>query len=139
MTLARFRRKLRAFELYLAEGRFARDWGRDSFEVLVMTCSAGRLRHLCEAAQAEVPEDRWDDYSFATFDVLDPATFGESAWTTLWGDEVGLLYSCAYPPDPDEVPETSGDAERNGLGRGDSAIAMSGPTPSEDRHGADGR
>ena len=138
-TLARFRRKIRAFELYLAEGRFARDWGRDSFEVVVLTCSAGRLGHLWETARAEGPEDRWDAYLFAAFDVLDPAKFGECEWLTLWDDEVVLLHEHAYPPDHDEASDAAGDADRAGVGRGASQTDQLRPAPAGDRRDAEGR
>jgi protein involved in plasmid replication-relaxation len=138
-TLARFRRKIRAFELYLAEGRFAREWGRDSFEVVVLTCSSGRLRHLCEAARAEVPDDRWDAYLLATFDVLDPAKFGEWEWLTLWDDEVILLHEHAYPPEPDEASDLVRDADRESVRPGEPETGQLGPYPAGDRGDAEGR
>ena len=111
LTLARFRRKRAAFELYLLDGQFRRDWGRTTFEGVVVTHSEVRSRHLREAARAIVPDDRWGDYLFGTFDALAPGSFEDAAWLTLDDEEVGLLYKHAYPPDPDGEPATEGAAE----------------------------
>ena len=58
LTLRRFRRKVRAFEAYLREGHFSRDWGREDFEVVVLTRSQRRLEQLCQAARQEVDAER---------------------------------------------------------------------------------
>jgi hypothetical protein len=96
LTLARFRRKLRAFEAYLAHGGFTRDWDWNEFEVLVLTVSASRLGHLWEVARLEVPQSRWDWYQFATLKVLNCETFGAGEWVTLNNEFVGLLYYDAF-------------------------------------------
>lgn len=108
LTLARFRRKLAAFDLYLLDSQFRRDWGRDEFEVVVLTHSAGRSEHLRRAAREVVPDDRWGDYLFGTFDALVPGGFENADWLTLDDEEVGLLHTHAYPPDPDADPATDG-------------------------------
>ena len=95
LTLRRFRAKVRAFELALAQGLFAREWQRATFEVLAP--SAKRLGHLCHTARGEVPRDRWRWYSFASFEVLHAGTFGDYAWQTLDGQHVRLLYDQAFP------------------------------------------
>jgi hypothetical protein len=101
LTLARFRRKVRAFELALAGGLFAEQWRLDDFEVLVLTHSAARLDHLWRAAREEVAEERWGLYFFATFEVLDPDRLdGEGAWVDLEGETTGLLYGEAYEARP---------------------------------------
>ncbi len=98
--LRRFRRKARAFELFLESGQFARRWGRDTFEVVVLTSSRPRLEQLWRACREDVPERRWSMYSLATFDVLRPAQWREgSGFLTLDNQWVGLLYDAAYPSD----------------------------------------
>ena len=78
--LRRFARKLAAFEAFLEQGLFARHFGPETFEVLVLAPSAARRRHLHAAARAVVPEDRWVDYLFATPEALTPAGFPEGWW-----------------------------------------------------------
>jgi hypothetical protein len=92
LTLARFRRKLRAFEAYLEQGLFEQHYGHDDFEVLVLTHSPQRLEHLWQSARAEIHPDRWAAYFFATFDILDPQRFGEEVWRNLEDDYYGILY-----------------------------------------------
>jgi hypothetical protein len=92
LTLARFRRKLRAFEGYLAQDLFEQHYGHDDFEVLILTRSPQRLEHLWQSARAEVHPDRWEAYFFATFDILDPQRFGDEVWRNLDGDYYGILY-----------------------------------------------
>ncbi len=104
LTLARFRRKLRAFELYLAQGLAARHW-EDDFEVLVLTPSRPRLQQLWRAARDEVPAERWGDYSFATFDALDSREFQNAPWVTGGNDLVPLLYDAAFPTEASEKAE----------------------------------
>ena len=96
LTLARFRRKLRAFETYLVQGLFERNWSRSIFDVLVLTSSQSRLQNLWKAARLEVPEDRWDWHLFATFEILQPQELGGQAWLTLGGERAGLLDDDAY-------------------------------------------
>jgi hypothetical protein len=97
LTLSRFRRKLRAFELALAAGLVAEHLELDHFEVYVLTHSAARLDQLWRAAREEVAEERWEWYLFATIDVLDRDQLDEGdAWATLEGGTTGLLYAEAY-------------------------------------------
>jgi hypothetical protein len=92
LPLPRFRRKARAFELALRQGVFGRHFGRDEFEVLVLTKDGARLGRLWRAARREVPEPRWAWWSFATLEVLAPERFGGGAWLTLEGRRTPLLY-----------------------------------------------
>lgn len=93
LELWRFRRKLRAFELYLAQGLFSRDWRRRGFEVLVLTSSQERLEHLRLVGRRVVPEVAWPWYSFALLEVLaSRERFAGQVWQTLRGDRTGLLY-----------------------------------------------
>lgn len=90
LTLRRFRQKVRAFELYLAQGLFARHAKDTYLEVVVLTHSTSRLRNLREAARKEVAQDRWGHYLFATLDVLDKpdaAGFDDTDWETLVDDD----------------------------------------------------
>jgi DNA-binding MarR family transcriptional regulator len=86
LTLARFRKKLRAFELCLETGQFRDEWGQGDFEVAVLTHSAARLQSLRRAAREEVPQERWHRYLFATFDMLEPDRFLGPHWLTLEED-----------------------------------------------------
>lgn len=95
LSLPRFRRKVRAFELALGDGLFARRWGRREFEVLVLAPSDGRRDRLRQAARREVAPQRWGWYSFATVEVLDPTRIGGYEWLTLDGERVRLLYDQA--------------------------------------------
>ena len=102
LTLARFRRKVRAFELYLEQGLAGQHWA-STFEVLVLTHSQPRLDHLWGATRREVVPARWDRYSFATFDILKPSAFADADWVTAGDDLVSLLYDdtpAVSPPDP---------------------------------------
>jgi hypothetical protein len=78
--LGRFARKLAAFEAFLAQGRFARHFGRDDFEVLVLAPSQARRRHLHAAARAVVPEDGWRGYFFGLPAALTPEVFPSGWW-----------------------------------------------------------
>jgi hypothetical protein len=113
LTIKRFRRKLRAFELYLAQELAAGRW-KHGFEVLVLTHSRRRLRQLWGAAREEVPPERRDDYSFATFDLLAPGRFGEARWVTASNKLVPLLYEDACPP-PAEAAANAVNASPQGV------------------------
>lgn len=104
LTLARFRRKLRAFELYLAQGLAAKYWEND-FEVFVLTHSRPRLQQLWRATQSEIPRERWGCYSFATFDAFDSREFQSACWVTAGNDLVPLLYDAEFPADASEQAE----------------------------------
>lgn len=91
-SLTAIRRKLRAFELFLAEGLFERTWRRDDFEVLVVAPSAQRLGNLDREAREVVGSERWDAYLFATLDSLKRSLFADAAWRLLDGSSYGLLF-----------------------------------------------
>jgi hypothetical protein len=110
LTLRRFRRKLRAFELSLAQGLAAQDWDSD-FEVVVLTHSRGRLDELWRAAREEVPPERWSAYSFGTFDLLEPQSFPEADWVTAGNELVPLLYDDAFPAPADESTAVPAEAQ----------------------------
>jgi hypothetical protein len=109
LTLRRFRRKLRAFELALAAGLIVQDW-EDDFEVVVLTHARGRLQELWRTAREEVAPERWGDYAFGTFDLLAPQWFGEAEWVTAGNDLVPLLYADAPPTAAAEATAASADA-----------------------------
>lgn len=104
LTLARFRRKVRAFEVYLAQGLLAKHWGQTCFEVVVLTHSRARLANLSSAARKEVRRDRWSWYTFASFEILDPRRFDDYSWRTLEEKYVTFLYG-------DDAPEPDGHDE----------------------------
>jgi hypothetical protein len=109
LTLRRFRRKLRAFELALAAGLIVQDW-EDDFEVVVLTHARGRLQELWRAAREQVAPERWSAYSFGTVDLLTPRWFGEAEWVTANNDLVRLLYDDASPAMAAEATAASADA-----------------------------
>jgi Replication-relaxation len=94
-SLKAMRRKLRAFELFLAEGLFARTWLRDDFEVLVVAPSEQRLQNITTMARQVVDSNRWDAYLFATRDVLERSRFADAEWRCLDGSTYGLLFAAA--------------------------------------------
>jgi hypothetical protein len=112
LTLRRFRRKVRAFEAFIALGLAGPVIGED-YEVVVLTRSGRRLEDLRAVARDEVPEDRESDYLFATLDVLEPAKFANAPWLTLEGRAVQLLWSKAYEQAP---ARAGGAAERTPQG-----------------------
>ncbi len=107
------RRKLRAFELALAQGLFARHWRRPEFEGLILTPSPARLEHVWEAARQEVAEERWPWYALTTFAGLDPSAFGREIWRTLEDERVGLLYAQALPSEPSPGGQAAGAASHS--------------------------
>lgn len=91
LTLRQFRRKLRAFHIYVNTFVFHRDWHRDHCAYLILANSWKRLTNVWKAARQEVPTAHWSRYRFATAAVLSPAHFGENdAWLTLDSEYVGL-------------------------------------------------
>jgi hypothetical protein len=110
LTLKRFRRKLRAFELDLAQGLGA-VLPVSSFEVLGLTHSQGRLQQLWRVARDEVPSERWGAYSFGTSDLLEPGRFREACWVTAENDLVPLLYDDAFPAAATEPTAVSAEAD----------------------------
>lgn len=94
LALARFRRKLRAWELYMAGGQFARDWGRERCDFVVLAPSWERLRMLWKVGRDEVAPASWDCYRFATTSALTTEQFGlADAWLTLGGAYTGMVAS----------------------------------------------
>ena len=102
LTLARFRRKVRAFELYLEQGLAAQHWTSE-LDVLVLTHSQSRLEHLWCTTRREVSDERSNCYLFATFDILEPGAFAGADWETASDELVTLLYDdtpVVAPSDP---------------------------------------
>jgi hypothetical protein len=91
LTLSRFRRKVRGFEAYLAEGLFQQRFGHDRFDVFVLTHSAARMGNLQQAARQEVGQSRWDHYLFATRAALEPKKFREDVWLDLAAEHANVL------------------------------------------------
>ena len=65
---------------------FHRHFGREDFEVLVLTSSKRRLEALRTVAGRVVPNDRRGDYFLATFAVLAPLAFAAATWVDLDGE-----------------------------------------------------
>lgn len=80
-TLDSWRRKVRALAAYLHSGRFAEQWHHDRFDVVVVTMSAPRLRHLRCATNDALGASRDPRYLFATGDVLQHGRFAEARWS----------------------------------------------------------
>jgi Replication-relaxation len=99
LTLRRFARKVRAFEIALASDVFYRHFRRDDFEVLVLAPSERRLEQLRRTAGAVVHGDRRGDYYFATLEALEPAGFATAEWCDLDGEAYeGVLWKPATVP-----------------------------------------
>lgn len=94
-SLARFRQKLRAFEAYRVSGAFARRFGHDAFDVVIVTRSWARLTNLWRLARQEVPAARWAAYRFGTEAVLAGDRFSEPVWIDLANHARTLLEPCA--------------------------------------------
>lgn len=107
-ALKALRRKFRAFELFLANGHFAKTWGRDDFEVLVVVPSVQRLQNIANIAREVVSTGRWDAYLFATQDILDRLRFADAEWQCLDEEFVGLLYADLGETLPGSDPTRSG-------------------------------
>lgn len=88
LTLERFQRKVRAFELYLKEGLFERHYGQKTFRVLVLTHASERLSHLHRVAESELVRPRRSDYLFGLCEVGEPTRFASAEWLTLAGDRI---------------------------------------------------
>jgi Replication-relaxation len=104
-TLARFRAKIRAFEAFRAQQLFDRQFGRDFFEVAVLTTNPRRLDYLRAETQRELYVERDKDYQFATFDALEPEEFSDAMWMTPAGYAQPLLYDAAWEDLSAEPPE----------------------------------
>jgi hypothetical protein len=94
-SLQVMRRKLHAFELFLAEGLFARTWLRDDFEVRVVASSEQQLQNITTMAQQVVDSNRWGSYLFADRDGPKRSRFADAEWRCLDGSTYGLLFSDA--------------------------------------------
>jgi hypothetical protein len=111
LPLRRFKRKLRAFEAFQTQGLFEEWSGHEDFEVLVLTGSRARLRHLHHAAREVIDNDAWPYYAFATFDALQPQHFPGDWWPLDRGhedDPCGLFFDQAHEVGgygPDGAPE----------------------------------
>ena len=92
LTLERFRRKVCAFEAFLARGGFERYFHREDFQGAVLTPTRKRLEHLWRVVRDEVREFRWDAYLFASFAALDPMQFPSTKWVSASNHLRGLLY-----------------------------------------------
>jgi|GEM_PF-1631310 hypothetical protein len=113
VSLVDFGSKLRALELYLAQGLFTQTFGQSGFEVLVLTHSTERLNHLWQVGRRVVPAEAWPWYSFALFELLASSEqFGSEGWKTLRGDTTGLLYDAAHRDDAVARPTEQGTSSR---------------------------
>jgi hypothetical protein len=119
LTLDRFARKVRAFELFLEGGHFARRYGRAGFAVLVLGPGEVRLAHLRRVAEGVVAAPRRSAYLFGPLDQLDPRRFPDVRWRTLGGTPTTLPATGADPITPDErtrVTTESNDPQGDALG-----------------------
>ena len=107
VKLAAFGRKVRAFEAYLAAGRFAEQFGRGDFDVWVVTSTEDRLAHLQQVARREVAPGRWDAYLFTTLEALAPGEIANARWLSLDGATSCPFYEGAFDQGP-AAPRRSG-------------------------------
>lgn len=107
VELWRFRRKIRAFELFAAAGGFAEHFGMREVEVWLLAPSGERLEHLRRAARSEVPPDRTDRYLLATFDALTPAAIARGDWLDLDGRAGPVLHDDAFDAPAAPAPTTT--------------------------------
>jgi hypothetical protein len=91
LTRERFRRKVRAFQLYESSGLFEEHWGHGSITVLVIVPSKARRDELVAVAQETLHDTWWPWYAFLTVDMLDPERFGRTWWLRLDGKPCRLL------------------------------------------------
>lgn len=93
LTLRRFARKLHAFEAALEDGVFRRHFGREAFDVVVLTHSPRRLETLRQVASRVVRAGRRDSYLMAPFGALEPSAFASASWQDLDGEAYkGVLW-----------------------------------------------
>jgi len=86
LTLARLRRKVRAFEAYVAAGGIRQDWAREGCDFAILTHSWERLRNVWKTARQEVGPARLGSYVLITADALEGVSHaGEISWLTLDG------------------------------------------------------
>ncbi len=111
LTLHRFRRKVRSFEIFEREGLFEKVFGHSTFEVFVLTHSQPRLEQLHRAADQEVSASRKESYALATFDIL--TKFGDAAWTRLDGSNGTLLYEDSEAEDDGEGDDDGDEGDDN--------------------------
>ena len=110
VELWRFRRKIRAIELFAAQGGFAEHFGLPEVGVWVFAPSAERLDHLRRATRAEVPGGRGHQYLFATFEALTPA-IARGSWPDLDGHRLPALADDAFAA-PRDGASTSPEVQR---------------------------
>ena len=104
-ALAKFRRKIRAFELFAAAGGFGQHFGADDVEVWLLAPTAKRLENLRRAARAEVPPERVRSYFLASFDALTPDGITGGGWLDLDGATTYAFYdACDEPNESDAAP-----------------------------------
>src|SRR5262249_14587293 len=72
------------------------------FEVLVLARTRRRLQELWRVTREKVSSDRWGWYSFASFDILESARFGEAVWVTAKNESASLLCDDAYTDPADQ-------------------------------------
>jgi len=95
LTRERFRRKVRAFQLYESSGLFEEHWGHGSMTVLVIVPSVARRDELVAVARETLHDSWWPWYAFLTVDMLDPGRFGRARWLRLDGEPCRLLLTQA--------------------------------------------
>jgi hypothetical protein len=95
LTRERFRRKVRAFQLYESSGLFEEHWGHGSMTVLVIVPSVARRDELVAVARETLHDTWWPWYAFLTVDMLDPERFGRTRWLRLDGQPCRLLLTRA--------------------------------------------
>lgn len=95
LTRERFRRKVRAFQLYESSGLFEEHWGSGSMTVLVIVPSVARRDELVAVARETLHDSWWPWYAFLTVDMLDPGRFGRARWLRLDGEPCRLLLTQA--------------------------------------------
>jgi hypothetical protein len=96
VDLKRFRRKVRAIERFYQLDGFWQHLKLEHVEVWVLAKSAERIEHLRDAAWPEVPEERREDYLFATFDEVTPDHVAGTNWLYLDGKRRAALYPDAF-------------------------------------------
>ena len=112
LTLARFRQKMRAFDLFARDIRNGSGEDADAvFHVFVVTHSEARREQLRQATYREIEHGRYADFFFDTFDVLDPEEFDEGNWLHTNGKRYYLAYREAFG----EAPPADGDGDDGGL------------------------
>jgi hypothetical protein len=103
LTHERFKRKLRAFQLYESWGLFKKHWQQAEMIVLVIVPSTARRDELFAVARDTLHTTWWQWLAFLTVDALDPQRFDREPWLWLDGDRCRLL-STPTPAAADQRP-----------------------------------